>query len=367
MHYIRFLKLPRLLSTPSPVLSAKITVTTDLGESFLFTDLTLVVELESQSGAKILGPRNGKEYLWKGSDGMRSLEVSFPVPSSKKSEAMRMLIRPKENKHNVKHFNNMLVGTKVTTENDGRVVAVRSMDIDVSKAGLKGISGMARRVFFSNEKIISICEETGESIARHIWDAGLMLSSYLAITSPINTSPDLGHALPQLPVLKHKLSLSNLNVLELGTGCGIVGITLSIFYPNATQILLTDLPEASEIITHNLSLLSSSRGASVTHEVLDWSSPLPPRVGNINWDIVLVADCTYNPDVVPDLVSTLRSVARGGKKDVLVLLAMKIRHEDEMVCFDLLEQSGFMVKEKAVLPLLMLAGEPEQIEIFVSR
>lgn len=69
--------------------------------------------------------------------------------------------------------------------------------------------------------------------------------------------------------------------------------------------------------------------------------------------------------MVPDLVSTLRSVVRGGKKDALVLLAMKIRHEDEMVCFDLLEQSGFMVREKAVLPLLMLAGEPEQIEIFV--
>jgi hypothetical protein len=182
MHYIRFLKLPRLLSTPSPVLSAKITVTTDLGESFLFTDLALVVELESQPGAKILGPRNGKEYLWKGSDGMRSLEVTLPVPSSKQSEAMRMLIRPKESKHNVKHFKDMLVGTKITTENDGRVVAVRSMDIDVSKAGLKGRSGMARRVFFSNEKIISICEETGESIARHIWYdwTGMSTTSLLA-------------------------------------------------------------------------------------------------------------------------------------------------------------------------------------------
>ena len=113
---------------------------------------------------------------------MRSLEVTLPVPSSKQSEAMRMLIRPKESKHNVKHFKDMLVGTKITTENDGRVVAVRSMDIDVSKAGLKGRSGMARRVFFSNEKIISICEETGESIARHIWYdwTGMSTTSLLA-------------------------------------------------------------------------------------------------------------------------------------------------------------------------------------------
>jgi hypothetical protein len=44
---------------------------------------------------------------------------------------------------------------------------------------------------------------------------------------------------------------------------------------------------------------------------------------------------------------------------------MKVRHESEMVCFDLLAQAGFVVREKAVLPLPMLAGEEEQIEIFV--
>ena len=168
MHYIRFLKPPRLLSTPSPVLSAKITITTDLGESFLFTDLTLVVEIESQSGTKILGPGKGKEYVWKGSDGMRSLEVSVPT-SSKRGEVMRMLIRPKENKHNVNYFKDMFHETDVLSEHDGRVVAVRSIDIDVSKAGQKGGVSMARRVFSLNDKMVSIFEETGESIARHIW------------------------------------------------------------------------------------------------------------------------------------------------------------------------------------------------------
>jgi hypothetical protein len=64
-------------------------------------------------------------------------------------------------------------------------------------------------------------------------------------------------------------------------------------------------------------------------------------------------------------VSTLRSVARGSQSEVVVLLAMKVRHESEMVCFDLLAQAGFVVREKAVLPLPMLAGEEEQIEIFV--
>lgn len=197
-------------------------------------------------------------------------------------------------------------------------------------------------------------------------DAGLLLSSYLATISPANTSSaDLAHAPPNLSLLKRTLSLRSLSVLELGAGCGIVGITLSAFYPNASQLLLTDLPEASEILRHNLSLLPSSRRADITHEVLDWSSPLPPRVRDTTWDVVLVADCTYNPAVVPDLASTLRAVVLSSRKEVVVLLAMKVRHDSEMVCFDLLAQAGFVVREKAVLPLPMLAGEAEQIEIFV--
>lgn len=170
MHYIRFLKSPRLLSTPSPALTAKITVTTDLGESFLYADITLVVELESQSGAKVSGFGKTKEYIWKGSDGMRSLEVSVPVPKSNRGEIVRVLIRPRESEHSVDSFQALLHGTATPGADEGRVVAVRSMDVDVSQsAGQKGGVGMAKRVFSLGYKAVHIWEETGDSIARHIW------------------------------------------------------------------------------------------------------------------------------------------------------------------------------------------------------
>jgi predicted nicotinamide N-methyase len=166
--------------------------------------------------------------------------------------------------------------------------------------------------------------------------------------------------------LRRALSIKGINVLELGAGCGIVGITLSRFYPNASKILLTDLPEATEILTRNLNLCPPlGRNQQITHEILDWSSPLPPNVKNTDWNMVIVSDCTYNPGVVPDLVLTLRSIATKSQRDVVILLAMKVRHESEIMCFDLMAQSGFAVREKAVLPLPMLAGEAEQIEIFV--
>jgi hypothetical protein len=140
----------------------------------------------------------------------------------------------------------------------------------------------------------------------------------------------------------------------------MVGITLSTFHPNASCILLTDLPAASEILTHNLSLRPSP---VITHAVLDWSAPPSPTLTATRWDLLLVADCTYNPTVVPDLVATLRSAAHAPL--ATVLLAMKVRHDSEMVCFDLLARAGFVVRESATVPLPVLAGAAEQIEIFV--
>lgn len=170
MHYIRFLKPPRLLSNPSPVLSAKITITTDLGEAFLYSDITIVVELESPTGEKILGLGNGKEYLWKGRNGMRSLDIAIPVPKSKRGEVMRVLISPRRADLGADNFQTIL--TEDESENDavGRVMAVRSMNLDVrpTQGQNEGVK-MANRILSLGETKVCICEETGESIARHIW------------------------------------------------------------------------------------------------------------------------------------------------------------------------------------------------------
>lgn len=77
-----------------------------------------------------------------------------------------------------------------------------------------------------------------------------------------------------------------------------------------------------------------------------------------------MADCTYNPDVVPDLVQTLKRLAQGND-DILVALAMKVRHESEMVFFELMREKGFGVRENVRIPLPVLGGEDESIEVFV--
>lgn len=97
-------------------------------------------------------------------------------------------------------------------------------------------------------------------------------------------------------------------------------------------------------------------------------------MANTAWDLVLIADCTYNPDVVPDLVATLGRVREGserteGKNEVLVLLAMKVRHESEKVFFELMDDAGWGIREKAMLGLGSFGGgvedEGEEVEIYV--
>ena len=92
---------------------------------------------------------------------------------------------------------------------------------------------------------------------------------------------------------------ASLKVLELGTGCGIVGMTLASVVPNC-NVHLSDLPEAREIIERNIIYysLQLTNGSKLTFEELDWDNELPARYvrpgGRV--DLVLASDCTYNAD-----------------------------------------------------------------------
>lgn len=156
-------------------------------------------------------------------------------------------------------------------------------------------------------------------------------------------------------------------VLELGTGCGIVGMTLASVLTNC-DVHLSDLPEAREIVEKNITEynLELRNGSNLSFLELDWDDELPawPARPEAKFDLVLAADCTYNSDsryVIcpnrfwvwsqltsssPALVNTLRRLADLNKK-VVVGIAMKMRHDSERVFFDLIAEAGF--KETALL------------------
>ena len=111
-----------------------------------------------------------------------------------------------------------------------------------------------------------------------------------------------------------------------------------------TWVTLTDLPEAMDILALNTAAARVADGSHVEYLPLDWDAELPASVAQTRFELVLVSDCTYNADSLPALVRTLGAVASRGK-EVLVLVAMKVRHESEGVFFGLMASAGFVQAE----------------------
>jgi predicted nicotinamide N-methyase len=158
-------------------------------------------------------------------------------------------------------------------------------------------------------------------------------------------------------------SYRKLQVIELGSGCGIVAISLAQTIPDC-EIMLTDLPEAQEIAQRNIESMNAAISSTAVFQPLNWEEPLPPSVADKTFDLILVADCTYNPDSTPALVDTFSKLVKRSPKAVL-LLSMKVRHPDELVFFDFMKKAEFVEASKISIPLPGSHGEMDQVNIHV--
>ncbi|CEH14492.1 S-ADENOSYLMETHIONINE-DEPENDENT METHYLTRANSFERASE DOMAIN-CONTAINING PROTEIN [Ceraceosorus bombacis] len=184
----------------------------------------------------------------------------------------------------------------------------------------------------------------------------------------------------QLGALKHLRTLlqrTSLRVVELGAGTGLLSIALAVLLiardrgaldkarldarpqpplenradietpgtPQKLHMYATDLSSALELIQSNIddnrTLLQAQQ--SFTPEsllieplMLDWDEQLPSLLRDDQPDLVLVSDCTYNPESFPSLCRTIRdlltrpSAPRGnGPHAPVCLLSKKHRHAAE--------------------------------------
>lgn len=145
-----------------------------------------------------------------------------------------------------------------------------------------------------------------------------------------------------------------LNVLELGSGCGIVGKALALTRPNC-HVILTDLPDAMDLIQDNIADSQLASGSRLSSMILDWDQDLPAAVMSQQLDLILVCDCTYNTDSIPALVRTLAAlIARSPAATIVV--ANKIRHDSELSFFHQVRDVGLAEVEEMTIPV---GGAPE--------
>lgn len=161
-----------------------------------------------------------------------------------------------------------------------------------------------------------------------------------------------------------------LNVIELGSGCGLVGIALASVRPKC-RILLTDLPDAMSILNYNVAHSQPAFESKIEHMVLDWDDKLPISVMQERYGLIIVSECTYNEDSIPGLVQTLSALA-ARSPSVSIVVATKVRHFQEAIFFDLMSDVGFLEVEQLSIPLPCAQKEndeklPETVDVHVFR
>ncbi|TQV97846.1 UPF0665 family protein c [Cordyceps javanica] len=392
MHYVRFLRPPKVIRQAGLHLELVFTITTDLGDSFLHPDapidLHIVAEIKDSPDASRLKLTKKGQAVWK--SGMRVAKQKIAVPrplQAALASGTRVDICVTAGKDISADGAQVILSSSERDESCGQIMPVwaalssSNERTDVSTRRILLDDAGASRYHLELE------EEIGESIARHIWDAGLLAMCSIA---GAYLCPGLECSQQSLPgSMKAVLSSkSSLNILELGCGVGILGIGLATIFPEMRKeglekctVMMTDLKEAEERARSNLRQSSSNTSdhdVSLLYENLDWEDGkegiFGREVASRHWDLIIISDCTYNVDMLPALVETISAIeclseqrAESRAMRTKVFLATKPRHASERAFFDLMANKQWSIEDSQVLSLPVRGNEQESIELYLFQ
>ncbi|KJY01500.1 hypothetical protein TI39_contig289g00038 [Zymoseptoria brevis] len=334
MHYIRFLKTPKVQVDRAVILlKAVVTVTTDLGETFYPDALELVATIRSAED-------DGEIYLRKKVEWTKSARSAAIV-----FDLSRQDIEWPACVH---------VGVRNPPRDSGflpPISDVWSGTLNPTKGQFGSGWRVERRFTSCAERSLSLLEDAGDSIARHLWDGSQALAQHIDQT----ISGGDQSTLPLLEYILLSATYRRTNVIELGCGCGTVGISVAQAIPDC-DVVLTDLAEVTELVEANIARMNPAMGSRVRFEPLDWFDPLPERLQNRKNDLIIVSECTYNTDTLEPLVGMLCNLIVRSPKAVIVV-STKTRHDSEAAFFDLMKNAG-LIEEGSMR--LQLPGIPGQ-------
>ena len=367
VYYIRFLKTPKYCSTRiegEVNVKAYITITTDLGDDFFPGQLTLTTSIYNGTLDAEISPVRVSDHRLFWSQGMRGFPVNIFLKTKELKHPLRLRMVCKASSV---PETQVLVPTSIPD-----IVSIWSDSIEPA-VQISVSTRVERRFSLGGGSRLSIWEEAGDSISRHLWfvhgfldnvsyvsrDAGLGLVAYL--------QDNFEKSATTLYKILHKDS-HPINVLELGSGCGIVGKALAQLVCGCT-VTLTDLPEAMEILNYNISTACVAQGSELVKQPLDWNYELPCGMQSAVFDLILISDCTYNCDSLPALIRTLSALVSLSPA-IHVILSLKFRHTSEAVFFDLMAEAGFKIIEHVSIAMpddcrIKVGLKLEMIDIYI--
>lgn len=316
----------------SVLLKAVVTVTTDLGETFYQDPLDLIVSLRSPEDDGDIYLR--KRLAWPA--GARSVPITFDLSRQDIDwpACVHVAVRNLKPAGFLSPF-----------------VDIWSAPLNPAKGQFETGRRVERRFLPGNNRPVVLLEDAGDSIARHLWDGSQALAQHIDESTSLQNS----ETLPLLEYVLVSATYRRLHVLELGCGCGTVGLSLAQTIPDCS-VWLTDLPEVAELVTANMNRAVPSISSNIRFEPLDWCQPLPASLQSRKNDLIIVSECTYNTDTLEALVGVLVQLLVRSPKAVIIV-ATKTRHDSEASFFTLMKNAGIIEEGSMRLPL---PGEPGQ-------
>ncbi|ORY63583.1 putative methyltransferase-domain-containing protein [Pseudomassariella vexata] len=410
MHYIRLLRSPMLDTSGrenrDATLSLLLTITTDLGDAFLNAGAPVQITASIYSGTsksptelplRSTGSTHVHTVVGTWQDGLRVLKVKLLYPRRYLKEHVDVAIMPgpfndDKSRHvmlDVKNTGDVLPWYRAPEEkNVGGIVPVW---VEINQ-GVPSPDTCLRCLPLECDRDGSIAtlelqEDIGESIARHVWDAGVVTALFLASGCKSRRQEvDIRDFMP--------ITNQSPNILELGCGVGILGTTIAKLIHFAAEkqglkldqptVLLTDVPEAEERARSNIERNKKTsdwqRMAKMEYENLDWDDGKTGKFGPIAasrfWDYIVLSDCTYNVDSLLSLVGTLSALHDINKRNAgtgnletgsKVILATKPRHDSEKALFELLPAAGWGHELLKSIPLPVLGSENQVVELYLLQ
>jgi len=193
-----------------------------------------------------------------------------------------------------------------------------------------------------------IAEQSGETIIRHVWDAGIILSA-AATCNPVSLLPDELQTFMQMTGI-----YGATKILEMGTGVGVLGISLAAQFPEA-KVVVTDLEDAEPFVRENISINSPNfphLRENISFRTLDWGDRrFPDWTLNETFDLIVMADVTYNTSTFVALADTLEHLLKHGATGAQVVCCGKRRHEEEEEFWRIVLGRGFLVHQRTMFTM----------------
>jgi 2-polyprenyl-3-methyl-5-hydroxy-6-metoxy-1,4-benzoquinol methylase len=340
MNFVRFVKTPRVdVSTakksnvkgntkkPSNLqLSMILTITSDFSPFAGTTDLRC--QLLSSSDTLLAE----QQAQW--TDTLREIKVGIPITSTLREG--RVVVYPSHNGSREGGSGGFLARFL-----GGRSSHIVGVEVATFLLNTSARIDTVYRQFYTSQGQLRIAEQAGETIIRHVWDAGIILSAAIAC-DPVSDLPD------KLQHLLHSAfeAARPVRILELGTGVGILGICIAAASPNA-RVVVTDLEDAQFLVEENIRLNTPQHihlKQNVSFRILDWEcQPFPKWTQTEQFDLIVMTDVTYNTATFIALANTLEHILRTGSKGAKILCCGKRRHDEEEGFWRIVHERGFVI------------------------